>query len=147
VRFLILLILIAGFLVICRKDFTIAEATKQEWTGGRQKSARGVNYRITIIAGMSDRKLKLKELWVNGKLTIFRLNNLTSNEPGNSFNKNDTLILTGTVMLDESPGDDNIMENPPFLFNEEIVIGYSLKNKMLYKPVIEIKILKPLYHK
>ncbi len=146
-RFLILLILIAGFLVICRKDFTIAEATKQEWTGGRQKSARGVNYRITIIAGMSDRKLKLKELWVNGKLTIFRLNNLTSNEPGNSFNKNDTLILTGTVMLDESPGDDNIMENPPFLFNEEIVIGYSLKNKMLYKPVIEIKILKPLYHK
>jgi len=145
VRFLILLILIAGFLVICRKDFTIAEATKQEWTGGRQKSARGVNYRITIIAGMSDRKLK--ELWVNGKLTIFRLNNLTSNEPGNSFNKNDTLILTGTVMLDESPGDDNIMENPPFLFNEEIVIGYSLKNKMLYKPVIEIKILKPLYHK
>jgi hypothetical protein len=147
VRFLILLILIAGFLVICRKDFTIAEATKQEWTGGRQKSARGVNYRITIIAGMSDRKLKLKELWVNRKLTIFRLNNLTSNEPGNSFNKNDTLILTGTVMLDESPGDDNIMENPPFLFNEEIVIGYSLKNKMLYKPVIEIKILKPLYHK
>ncbi len=50
-------------------------------------------------------------------------------------------------MLDESPGDDGINEEPPFLFNEEIVIGYSLKNKMLYKSASEIKILKPLYHK
>jgi hypothetical protein len=147
VRFIILVLLITGFTTLVKRDFRIVEATRQEWTGGRQKSARGLNYRVTIIAGKGSGKLKLQELWVNRKLIPHRVFNLTKNEPGVSFAKKDTLVITGTVIINESISSDSIYKEPPFIFTEELIIGYKLNNRMLYKPVSEIKILDPLYHK
>ena len=146
-RFKILLILLTGFLIICKKDFRVIEATMQEWTGGRQKTGRGVNYKITIIAETTSNKLELHELWINKKLCVHRLFNLANNEQGNTFNKNDTLILTGTVIINEYIVIGDIKKEPPFSFNEEIVIGYSLRNRMMYRPVSDIKILKPLFYR
>ncbi len=147
VRFIILALLITGFLVSLKRDFRIVEATRQEWTGGRKKSARGLNYRVTIIAGKGSGKLKFQELWVNRKLIPHRVFNITKNEPGNSFVKNDTLVLTGTVIINGSISSDSIYKEPPFIFTGELIIGYKLNSRMLYKPVSEIKTLNTLYHK
>jgi hypothetical protein len=147
VRFIILIILITGFIVLVKRDFRIIEATKQEWTGGRQRSVRGLNYRVTIIAGKGSGKLKLQELWVKRKLIPHKVFNITKNEPGNYFVKNDTLLLTGTLLIDESVSIDSMDKEPPFKYTEELIIGYKLNSRMLYKPVSEIKVLNHLYHK
>jgi hypothetical protein len=147
VRFIILIILLTGFTALFKRDFRIVEATRQEWTGGRQKSVRGLNYRVTIIAGKGSGKLKLQELWVNRKLIPHRVFNITKNEPGNSFTRNDTLLLTGTLIINESVSIDSIDKEPPFVYTEELIIGYKLNSRMLYKPVSEIKVLNHLYHK
>ena len=147
VRFIILVLLITGFTTLVKRDFRIVEATRQEWTGGRQKSVKGLNYRVTIIAGKDSGKLKIHELWVNRKLIPHRVFNITKNEPGNYFLKNDTLVISGTVILNGSISSDSIDKEPPFIFTGELIIGYKLNSRMLYKPVSEIKILNPLYHK
>jgi hypothetical protein len=147
VRFIIFVTVITTFLVLPKRDFRIVEATKQEWTGGRQKSVSGLNYRITIIAERGSARLKLKELWVNRNLVPCKVFNLTKNEPGNSFGRNDTILLTATVIVNESSDIDRIDEEPPFTFTGELIIGYKLNGRMLYRPVSEIKILNTLYHK
>jgi hypothetical protein len=147
VRVIILIILLAGFTFLFKRDFRIVEATRQEWTGGRQRSVRGLNYRVTIIAGKGSGKLKLQEMWVNRKLIPHRIFNITRNEPGNSFARNDTLLLTGTLIIYDTVSIDSIDKEPTFTNTEELIIGYKLNRRMLYKPVSEIKVLSHLYHK
>lgn len=139
--------LFAVFLIFCKKDFRILEGTMQEWTGGRQKSGKGVNYRITIITETSSDKLELLEFWVKKRLCKHKLFNLTTNAFCNSFNKNDTLILTGTLMIYDLKNNIDSTKEVPFDFTEQIVIGYILKNKTKYKPYNDIKTLKPLLFK
>ncbi|UCH15401.1 MAG: hypothetical protein JSV22_05400 [Bacteroidales bacterium] len=138
------ILLFISVLIFCKKDFRILECTMQEWIGGRQKSGKGVNYKITMVTETTSDKLELKELWIRERLCKHKLYNLNTGEFGNSFNKNDTLILTGTLTIYDLKNNIDSTREVPFDFSEQIVIGYILRNKTKYKPYKDIKALKPL---
>lgn len=142
----IMLVLFTGIFGFFKKDFKIIEATRQEWTGGLRESGKGINYKITLEAKKNSDKLKFEDIWIKERTYKYKIYNISENKPGNVFKKNDTLIISATIKTHK---DDNSLkeEQLPFDYTNESVIGYKLKNKKKYKPVGDIRILKPSYYK
>ena len=144
---LTLLIILSGFFGFLSKDFKVIEATSQRWSGGLKEAGEGINYKITILARTNSDKLNIEEVWIKNKLCKYKMFNSTTKKFGNNFCKNDTIFLTATIKVNNTKSDPGKDKQLPVDYNSETVIGFKIKNKKKYRPVDNIKILKPLYYK
>ncbi|MBN1414894.1 MAG: hypothetical protein JW973_07325 [Bacteroidales bacterium] len=105
----------------------ILEATRQEWTGGREETGKGVNYEIKLVVDKKSTKLKFVSVTVDQQGCSYKVNNISDPERGNRYRKGDTLMIS--ALLKNPP------EYPPKKLKPYPVIGCSFKNKIYYFPV------------
>ncbi len=142
---LLLISIFVQLFAIPKKDIKIIKAVKQEWIAGRKESSKGVKYEITLVPLKSSNRLKFEKFWVNGILTNFKIHNPRTRKFGNTFFKNDTLILYSSYSSSFNPGKN---EKLPDELNEEVVIEYKInKRKNRFCTVETFSIVKPVQFK
>ncbi len=142
----LLMVLFFGISGFFSKDFKIIDATMQEWTGGLQESGKGVNYRITVVVKKKSDKIKIDGIRIKEKVYNCRIFNLSNKEAGKYFEKNDTILITSSIRINNKSNSNT--EKP--LFGDcspEASIDYLFKGRKRCIPVSNIKKLKPEYYK
>ena len=75
----------------------ILEATRQEWTGGREETGTGVNYEIRLVANKSSAKLRFISISVDKRPCDFKVSNTSHPDKGYRYMKGDTLLITALL--------------------------------------------------
>jgi hypothetical protein len=105
----------------------ILEATRQEWSGGREGSGTGVDYSIKLIPFKGSSKLQFVSITVVSNGCDFRITNVSVPERGAKFNKGDTVLILAQLKNVALPRNPKEKPYP--------VIGYTYKRKLYYLPV------------
>jgi len=102
----------------------ILEATRQEWTGGREETGKGVNYEIKLVVKQKSAKLKFVSITVDQQGCSYKVSNISNPDKGNRYHKGDTLLISA------------LLKNHPDLSQKKIksypVIGYSYKKSLYF---------------
>jgi hypothetical protein len=105
----------------------IMEATRQEWTGGREETGYGLDYTIRLVVNKSSAKLRFISITVETRGCDFKVSNITRPERDNKYYKGDTLLISA------------ILKNPPVYPQKKEkpypVIGYLYKKSIYYCPI------------
>ena len=128
------------------RDFKIVKATMEEWTGGLKESGKGINYRITVLVKKNSDKLKIYGIRIKDKEYDCRIFNLSDENKGKYFEKNDTILITSSIR-NGYKAKSNKKEQITSDCNAELVIDYNLRKKEKCIPVNNIEKLKPKYYR
>ena len=105
----------------------ILEATRQEWTGGRKETGKGVDYEIKLVVQKGSAKLRFVSITVDQMGCDYKVSNMTRPEKINRYCKGDTLMINA------------LLKNPPEPLQAKVksypVIGCSFKKSVYYFPV------------
>jgi hypothetical protein len=136
-------------------DFKIISATSQKWTGGIKGAGSGINYRFTLIVSLSSQELTLDKLWIGSVFHKPRVSKKVFTENLN-FQPKDTLFIYASDYFKspdnpkfEDDGQKNEQEKPvvnifpPYKYDGEALIGYTVNGKQKYKTIGKITILSP----
>jgi hypothetical protein len=105
----------------------ILEATRQEWTGGRQETGKGINYDIKLIVLKSSSRLKFVSIAVEQQGCNFKVSNISRPEKINHYHKGDTLVINALL---KNPKEKQQTRTKPYP-----VIGCLYKKSIYYFPV------------
>ncbi|MBI4646596.1 MAG: hypothetical protein HY738_08395 [Bacteroidia bacterium] len=144
-------IVIAALMLVAGKssDFEIITATVQQWHGGTPGSPGGINYSFTFLMKKPSEKLKIDQLWVKDKLLKIEQVIFMGATDAGAFKKNDTVHYRASqaipALAERLGKKDNVSDDPapPFEYNGEGLIGYTVGCKRKYKTVENFKMLKP----
>lgn len=134
------------------KDFDIVGATSQKWTGGRPESGRGIDYEIKLKAHLGSDILKIDRLWIGDSFYKVRVFKLVGTKQVKDFKKGDEILVKASFVEYPSIAPEKRPKNKtekielPQKYNGAALIGYTLKDKRLYKEVKKIEKLKNMNH-
>jgi len=125
------------------KNFTILEASLENWQSGRPGGETGTSYRFTAVINTT-KTIQFDHVWIREKaiklpLTSGRLKGPATNEAF-TFSKGDTIALYAVVSSETLP---QKAAGPAKL--GEAVISYRIKGKKGYKgiPTLTVKQTDP----
>ncbi len=105
----------------------ILEATRQEWTGGRKETGKGVDYEIRLVVQKGSARLKFVSITVDQLGCDFKIRNVNRPEKLNRYHKGDTLVINALLKKPQEQWQEKVKSYP--------VIGCTFKKSVYYFPV------------
>ena len=100
------------------------EASRHEWTGGREETGKGVDYGIKLVVLKGSARLKFVSITVDQRGCDFKVSNISRPRKADRYRKGDTLMISA------------LLKNPPEYHPEKVkpypVIGCSFKRNIYY---------------
>jgi hypothetical protein len=119
--------LLSAFLQQTPDLIRILEATRQEWTGGRKETGKGVDYEIKMAVQKGSARLKFVSITVEQQGCDFKVSNMSHPEKDSRFHKGDTLMIDVLLKNPKEPLQTKVKPYP--------VIGCSYKRSIYYFPI------------
>jgi hypothetical protein len=144
-RFLFILLLS----ICCRsgnKGVEFIEATQQRWVAGIRGGGAGINYEFSFKAFAPSGSLIFEGLWVGSDYLPFTASRPFPAFPSDGFKKGDTVLIQATRFLAVEGFVPPELEAkaPPYSYQGEALLTYTLKGKKKHCIVKGIKNIKKL---
>ncbi len=116
-------------------DFTVVDATSQDWIGGARGSGKGTNYHITLVAKKCSSKLTIDQLWIGEDFYEVEVFKDLANRSDKSFERKDTLHLVVSKLIRKGKvfGVSTYQKPPEHV--GEAIIGFVKNGKRKYKVI------------
>lgn len=134
--------------ILCGDKFVIADATSQEWHGGREETGYGTYYELTIIPKTNSENLMFDKLWIGDKYFEIQCFQKGKRVKNNTFNEGDTITIqiNDAYIPNKFQKEKSKMkhEDLPLQYKGEALLSYKHKNKRKYKTIKSFKKLENL---
>ncbi len=148
-KFYQLLFILLVSCCMCGKDFEIIKSTSQKWYAGREIAGYGTYYKLTIVPQKKSDKMQFNTFWIGEK--AFPVIAYTKNKnktkiisEENKFAKNDTIYIVINDRTVVNSSKDTVNIAPPYKFEGEALLGYTVKGKKKYHEIKQFTKLKTL---
>lgn len=119
--------LLSAFLQQQPELIRMLEASRHEWTGGREETGKGVDYEINLVVLKGSTRLKFVSITVDQRGCDFKVSNISRPQKADRYRKGDTLMISALL---KNPSEYSSKKFKPYP-----VIGCSYKKQIYYFPV------------